>query len=259
MRNKILIACFLLASTTLHAENRVWRNSKGGMSIFGQFVKRDETTITIRRSNKSEVIIPIAEMNKDDLAWLNKKHPAPVAKPLSDANCVFDKLQFGDTREQVMTKLKTSKLVKCTLPETMLGRTGLNGVYKTLRKVGELDASLYFDWSEDDKLNEITLQSTSFAADDAEARLTPCWNEFIKQLTSLYGPPTYTFGKLNLTSIADASMDTTHLWKLKDRGTAMLGAARMDNKYQIAVRFTTEDIKNFVTTTDHTPDISTEP
>ncbi len=61
--------------------------------------------------------------------------------------------------------------------------------------------------------------------------------------------PSYTASRsartpqLVLSRIEDGSMSATHLWKLEERGTAMLGAAHMDGSFQIAIRYTTEDIK----------------
>jgi hypothetical protein len=159
---------------------------------------------------------------------------------------VFDKLEFGDSREEVAEKLKASELLTATLPETLFARTGLNGIFQTHQKMGGLKASLYFDWCENGGLKEVTLQTESLSGNDIEARLTPCWKEFIGLLTSLHGKPINAHEKLDIASIPDGSMHGTHLWKLDHCGTAMLGAARDGDGYQIAVRFTTEDIKPVV-------------
>lgn len=246
MPSGILIACFILVSTALQAETRAWRSADGGKSIRGVFVKRDDSCVTILRSDMREVTIPLEKIHSDDRAWLDARYPPPVAVPPPVRQYVFDKLEFGDSRAQVMEKLKASKLVKATLPETMFARTGLNGIFQTHQKIGGLDASLYFDWCEDGGLKEVTLQSTSLSGNDIEARLTPGWREFIGLLTSLHGHPINAHDKLDIASIPDASMTATHLWKLEHRGTAMLGAARNGDAYQIAVRFTTEDIKPVV-------------
>jgi hypothetical protein len=243
MPPRILIACFLLTSPALHSETRAWHSADGGKSIHGIFVKRDESSVTIRRTNHREVTIPLEKIHRDDRAWLDARHPLPVVETPPAVQVVFDTLAFGDSRAQVMEKLKASKLVKATLPETMFARTGLNGIFQTHQKIGGLETSLYFDWCGDGGLKEVTLQTAPLSGDDAEARLSPCWKELIDLLTILHGKPINANGKLDLTGIADGSMSATHLWKLEHSGTAMLGAARDGNAYQIAVRFTTEDIK----------------
>ncbi len=230
----------------LQAETRDWRSADGGKSIQGQFVKRDESNVTIRRADHREVTIPLEKIHRDDRAWLDARHPLPKVEAPPKPQVVFDTLEFGDSRAQVMEKLKASKLVKATLPETLFARTGLNGVFHTHQKIGGLETSLYFDWCGDGGLKEVTLQTTPLSGEDAEARLTACWKELIDLLTILHGKPVNANGKLDLTRIADGSMSATHLWKLEHRGTAMLGAARDGAAWQIAVRFTTEDIKPVV-------------
>jgi hypothetical protein len=193
-----------------------------------------------------EVTIPLEKIHRDDRAWLEDRHPLAVPEPPPATQFVFDKLEFGDSRAQVTEKLKASKLVKATLPETLFARTGLNGIFQTQHKVGGLEASLYFDWCENGGLKEVTLQTTPLSGNDLEARLTPSWKELIELLSMLHGRPINAHDRLDITSIPDASMTATHLWKLEPRGTAMLGAARAGNNYQIAVRFTTENIKPVV-------------
>jgi hypothetical protein len=143
--------------------------------------------------------------------------------------------------------------VKATLPETLFARTGLNGIFQTRQKIGGLETSLYFDWCGDGGLKELTLQTTPLSGEEAETRLTPCWKELIDLLTILHGKPINANGKLDLTGIANGSMSATHLWKLEHRGTAMLGAARDGDAWQIAVRFTTEDIKPVIIPATHGP------
>ncbi|MCU0752437.1 MAG: hypothetical protein MUF86_03250 [Akkermansiaceae bacterium] len=253
MPTRILIVCFLSTCMLLRAEPRAWRSADGGKSIQGIFVKRDETSVTIRRSNQREVSIPLEKIHRDDRAWLDARHPLPVVEPAPAAQVVFDTLEFGDSRARVMEKLKASKLVKATLPETLFARTGLNGIFQTRQKIGGLETSLYFDWCGDGGLKELTLQTTPLSGEEAETRLTPCWKELIDLLTILHGKPINANGKLDLTGIANGSMSATHLWKLEHRGTAMLGAARDGDAWQIAVRFTTEDVKPVIIPATHGP------
>jgi hypothetical protein len=250
MPSRILVACFLLASSALHAEMHAWRSADGGKSIQGKFLKRDKSSVTILRSDMREVTIPLEKIHSDDRAWLDARYPPPVAVTPPARQYVFDKLEFGDSRAQVMEKLKASKLVKATMPETMFARTGLNGIFQTHQKIGGLDASLYFDWSANGLLKEVTLQTSPVSGYDAEARLTPSWRELIGLLTSLHGKPINAHEKFDIASIPKGTMTATHLWKLEHRGTAMLGAARDGDAWQIAVRFTTEDIKPVVIPAD---------
>jgi hypothetical protein len=244
----------LVSASPLHAESRVWRSSDGSKSIQGEFVKRDKTNVVILRTDQREVTIPLEKIHHEDLAWLNTRHPLPAAAPALN-DYLFDKLRFGDSRSEVTEKLKASKLVKATMPETMFGRTGLNGIFKTVQKVGGLEASLYFDWTESGSLKELTLQTTPVSGNDAQTRLTACWKEFIALLTSLHGNPIHAHEKLDISTVPDESMSATHLWKLEHRGTAMLACSRDGNDYHIAVRFTTEDIQPVIIPAEGKPGI----
>lgn len=246
---RILVFQFLVSAVLISAETRLWRNAEGTKSIEARLLKRDETSVTLLRADRREVTIPLEKIHRDDRAWLERLHPLPSSLPAPPASMVLEILEFGDKRGQVLEKLKASGLVKMTLPETMLARTGLNGVFQTLQKTGGMDASLYFDWCEDGGLNEITLRTAAIRGEGIEARMKACWMDFIDQLTARHGPPMQANGHLEIASIQDQSMSATHLWKLENRGTAMLGAAREGDDYLIVVRFTTEDIKpSFVPT-----------
>jgi hypothetical protein len=242
MTLRILIT-FMLCSQAIFAEIRSWRSADGVKSLQGQFVKRDAASVTILRNDHRELIIPLDKIHKDDRAWLDENHPLPPEAPPPVTHYVYDNLEFGDTRAEVMDKLRNSKLVKATLPETLMGRTGLNGAYQTNHQVGGMDASLYFDWDDDGRLKEVTLQTSPLSGDSLEVRLKPCWEELIKLLTTLHGKPINAHDKLDIASVSEESMSATHLWKMDGGGTAMLGAARQKEGYQIAVRFTAEDIK----------------
>jgi hypothetical protein len=234
---------FLITSLLpLAAAPRPWQSADGQRSVQGEFVKRDAESVTIRRQDRKEVRIPLVQLHPDDQTWLNRNHPLP-GQELPPPNAVFDKLQFGDTRDEVYQKLKDSKFVELTVGETFLGRTGLNGVFRTRHKIGGLDAMLFFDWTDDQRLKEVTLQTAALPASRFKNDLHPCWQQFIELLTTLHGDPIHANPDLQIKPIADGSMSSTHLWKLDGKGTAMLGAAREGDNYQIAVRFTEETIK----------------
>ena len=159
---------------------------------------------------------------------------------------MFDQLAFGDTRAQVLEKLKASKFVEMTTDEVFLARVGLNGTFRTRKQIGGLDASLSFDWTDEGGLKEVTLQTAGLPANELEARIIPCWKEFIQLLTMLHGKPVHATPRLELAPIPDGGMCATHLWNLENSGTAMLGAAREHDQYSVAVRFTRENIQPVV-------------
>jgi hypothetical protein len=236
-----LALVILLAIPLSSAVARPWKSTDGKRAIQGEFLKRDTSGITIRDADQKEIAIPFALLHQDDRAWLEANHPLAKNKaPESDP--VFDELNFGDKRDEVAEKLKSSKIVELTVEETFLGRTGLNGVFRSREKIGGLDASLFFDWDDEGGLKEITLQTTAVSAAKFNEQLKPCWKEFINLLTSLHGKPVNASESLTLSAIPDGSMAATHTWKLPKTGTALLGAAREGDQYQIAIRFTQKNI-----------------
>ena len=144
----LILACSLLLP--LAAAPRPWKNPTGESRIQGEFLSRDESNVTIRRSDGLVFTLDIKKVHPDDLQWLEANHPLPVAKPaepVADASAVFDTLHFGDTREQVLAKLKASKIVELRVAESLLGRFGLNGSFQTRKDIGGLRCRLLFNWS----------------------------------------------------------------------------------------------------------------
>jgi hypothetical protein len=242
MTSGILAILLTQSPTPAHAAPRPWKNAEGTKSVLGEFIRRDASQITIDLEKGGEVSIPLDKLHPDDRAWLDTNHPTAGAAP-TDKAPVFDQLKFGDDRAQVLEKLKASKFVEMTTDETFLGRSGLNGVFRTRQKIGGLHAMLYFDWSGDNRLKEINLQTDGLPSGELKTQLVPCWKELIGLLTTLHGKPIVADNNLHLSSLQDGSMAPTHLWKLEETGSALLGAARDGEKYQIVVRFTKEEVK----------------
>lgn len=250
MTVKTAFALLLASAFHLHAAPRPWKSEDGQRSFQGDFLARNDSNVTIRRSaDGREVTLALGQLHPDDRTWVNANHPAAGTgtpddnSAAPDESAVFDQLVFGDNREQVLTKLKASKFVEMTTDETFIGRSGLNGVFRTRQQIGGLHAMLYFDWTDDNQLKEITLQTDPLPASELPTHLVPCWTDFIALLTTLHGQPIVADKQLHLSSIPDGSFLPTHLWKLEKTGSAQLGAARDGDKYQIVVRFTKEEIK----------------
>ena len=249
-----LVATLLIASTIhLLAETRNWKSSDGTRTIAGDFICRDALTVTIRYTNGKPTSFPLTKLHPDDLAWLNQTHPLPghtaAATPghttsaVPDKAAVFDSLLFGDRRDQVIKKLKASQFVESTLDETFLGRTGLNGVFRTRKQIGGLDASLYFDWTDGGLLREVTIQTTTVPESAYLTKLEPSWKEFVNLLSTLYGKPVQQGALPDAASLGDGSFRPSHLWTLDAGGSVLLGTARDGSHYQLVVRFTEKKIK----------------
>jgi hypothetical protein len=241
-RLAITLILAIASASALSTEARPWKSADGVRTIQGDFVKRDATSVTIRTDAGKEVTIELSKLHPDDTRWLNLHHPLNPAAPPQDPAAFFDNLTFRDTRESTLTKLKASPIVEMTTSEIFVGRSGLNGIFKTRKKIGGLDAFLYFDWTGAGKLKELTLQTDTRPETAYKTELEPSWKEMIDLLNTLYGQPKQKGPIPQVNTLADGSFAPSHLWLLEGGGSALLGTAREGSKYQLVVRFTEKKV-----------------
>lgn len=237
----LAIAC----SSTLYAEIRSWKSATGEHTLEAEFIKRDATNVTLRNESGREITVELSKLHPDETLWLNVNHPLTPKSPLviaQDPSAFFDNLTFKDTRESTLAKLKASKVVEMTTDETFIGRSGLNGVFRTRKKIGNLNGFLYFDWNGSGKLAELSIQTDSRPESAYKTELEPAWKALIELLDTLYGKAVQKGPLPALASINDGTLMPSHLWKIETGGSALLGTAREGEKFQIVVRFTQKKI-----------------
>lgn len=236
-RTRLLIPILLLAlALPALCEIRPWKNADGSKTIQGEFIKSDATTVTIRTNAGKEFAIELTKLHPNERKWLDSYHS--LAAPAPDPAAFYENLTFLDTRQTTLAKLKASKTVEMTVDETFIGRSGLNGVFRTRQKIGTLTGTLYFDWTESGKLKELNLHTETRPATAYKAELEPAWKQLIDVLGTLYGKPEINGSLPAMTSVVDGSFVPSHFWKLPAGGAALLGTARDGHKYQVVVRFT---------------------
>ncbi len=231
----LIVLFAVVSASSAVAEMRPWRNTDGTRSVQGDFLKRDAASVTIKTDAGKEVTIELAKLHADERKWLETNHS--LAGPAPDADAFFDNLTFRDTRETTETKLKASKLVEMTTDETFIGRSGLNGVFRTRQKIGVLNGFLYFDWTEAGKLKELNLQTEPRPETAYKTELEPSWKELVELLSTLYGKPAQKGPMPAMASLASGAFAPSHFWNIESGGCAMLGTAREGQKYQVVVRF----------------------
>ncbi len=240
--SRYLFAVLLLAlETPSLAETRPWKSADGIRTIQGEFIKRDATSVTIRNGGEKVIVIDLSKLHPDERKWLDAHHS--LEAPAPDPSAFFDTLTFTDTRDSALAKLKASKLVEMTGDETFMGRTGMNGFFRTRKKVGGLDCSLYFDWTEAGKLKELTLQTETRPATAYKTELKASWTEFVDLLGVLYGKPMQKGPFPPLETLGNGAFSPSHLWAIEAGGSALLGSARDEKKYQLVVRFTQKKVQ----------------
>ncbi|MCP5533859.1 MAG: hypothetical protein H7A49_13590 [Akkermansiaceae bacterium] len=244
MHRSAAILLLLALAGPLHGDPRPWRNADGSRSVRGEFMKRDDRSVSIVRTDRKEIVIPLDQLHPDDRRWLDAEHPVtPVDTPeVEPTRGVFGILEFGDTREETLRKLRESEIVELNIPEAMLARVGTNGAFRTKAKVGGKNALLFFDWTEDGKLRDIQLRSDPVPAAGYQDSLANCWKELAELLTVLHGKPVVSADKLPSEAPAEGEIKPTHAWKLEEGGTAQLGPAKEDGEVRMVVHFTSETL-----------------
>lgn len=228
----------LALSPFLSAETRPWKSIDGVRTLHGDCVKRDSTSVTLRTQTGQELTVELSKLAPEESIWLDTHHPIKSVVTESSPATFFDTLTFNDTRESALTKLKASTIVEMTTDETFIGRSGLNGIFRTRRKIGNLDGFLYFNWSETGKLKELTLQTNSRPGSAYKSEIEPSWKKCIELLDTLYGKATVRGQIPPIASLADGTFTPSHFWKIDTGGYALLGTAREGENYQLVVRFT---------------------
>lgn len=246
----MILRIFIYSSLLIAAGNpepRTWRSKDGTKSFEGEFLKREGTIVTITQDGK-ELTFDMVKLHADDQKWINLYHPIDASKKVgAESTGIIDDLNFGDSHEAVLKKLRKSKnleLIGEQSPQnTVFGYTELNGEYRTKETVGELHAYLHFRWSEnDEKLTEISLQSEALPSASYETSLKGCWSGFIELLTALHGPPLQEAHFPSLKQVPAHAIIGSHIWKLEHGGTAMLGTSKVGEQYMVVVHFSQKSV-----------------
>lgn len=242
-----LLAVVALTTTTMAAP-RIWKNKEGTRSFRGEFVQRDKENVTIMMtSNFKKVQVSHDKLHADDLKWLKSNHPLPGEIPSSNGNAnpvargaVYDTIALGDNRKVVMKKLMDCKMVKNSLPQALFDRTGLNGVFHTVKghEFHGMQASIYYGWDDSNNLKELSFHGESHPQTAIDTVILPTWKSLAENITAAYGKPKSADTTLNTADLNDGAITFTHVWSLKEGGSLLLGAGRSEDSYMVIARFT---------------------
>ncbi len=241
--SKLFILLPLLLITI--ADARLWKN-KANKSFEADYVSNDGKQVTL--SKKGRIItFAIDKLHPENQAWLKKNHPFDPAalKGKEEAppeGAAFDTLEFGDSQEDVIRKLKTSKLVEGEVVEALLARTGMNGIYRTKGDIGGLRCRLYFEWTSGKNLREISFQTDPLAEETYGEALHDNWLEWIKVLSMFHGKPVQDGDYPDINDLEDGLTLGSHIWYTKDGHSVILGTGQNGSRYSVVVRITSERI-----------------
>ncbi|MGB6222130.1 hypothetical protein [Haloferula sp.] len=239
-----ILLCLILVSG-LHAENRIWKSADGSSSFNGEFVSMDVNRVTVLRTDGRSVTFDIDKLCEEDRKWLAGKSSTEAQEnaPMPEADAVFDTLCFGDSRKEVEAKLKASEMLETAVDETFFGRFGLNGTFRTKKKIGGLYCELFFDWTKAGNLKEISLQTKPQDVGTYDDLLRNNWNQLAELLIMLHGKPLQRAEYPDHEDLQNDALLGSHLWRLEGGGSVILGTSMQANQYMVIVRFTTEKIE----------------
>lgn len=243
---RIFILLLTLLMPLMAGEIRTWTNPEGSKTFKAEYIRRDKDTVTLRPVGGKELSMGLEKLHADDQSWLKKNHPTEAeakAAEVPDEAAIFDTLKFGDNRETVTSKLRASKMVEANLDSTFFGRTGINGIYRTAQPIGGLHCYLFFDWDEADLLKEISLRTEDKLEAEYETILKPCWQALTELIVPNYGKPLQTTKMPAASVLNSEQIVASHLWRIDQGGTVMLGASRLGEYYQVSVLFTKDQIE----------------
>ena len=233
----------LLTALPVHA--RSWRNAEGTKTFEADFLASDGVRVTLKRKDGRIVTFAMAKLHRDDQSWVREKvDPEDLAEDAPPpAGAAFDTLEFGDSRTEVEAKLKASKFVDASVDETLFGRTGLNGVFRTKQTIGGLHCYLFFDWNKAGNLREVTLQTAPVDGVKYKTTLQSNWFELIDLLSKLHGRPMQAAEFPDSKDLQDGLILGSHLWYTEEGHSVILGTGQEGRGYNVVVRITSERIR----------------
>jgi hypothetical protein len=256
MRMGLYMSLGVMLVGTVAAESRKWRSKDGSKFIIADYVSHNQFTVTVKRVDGKVVTLDRGDLHTEDVDFVaklpasaatspgpNKPSKSSHTGPAMDDSAVFDTLKLGDTRAEVMAKIKASKSLELTVDEIYLGRFGLNGSYRTKQTIGGLKCLLYFDWDSSGNLKELSLQTQPQPSSAYQGLLKDTWTELSKLMTTLHGKPLQNADYPAAGVLQNDSSLSSHLWRMANGGSALLGTSKSVEGYMVSVRFTTESIE----------------
>jgi len=157
---------------------------------------------------------------------------------------VYATLEFGDDRQTVTRKLQASSLVEQTIDNTFLARTGLNGIFKCKNKLAGLNYRLFFNWTEEGGLKEITLQSDELDAEEYHTTLKQAWQQARNLFTQVYNTPAQESKFPAKSAFKKHNVLISLVWHKGDKQSILVGPGfSKKGKCFLVIRFVNEHLE----------------
>lgn len=156
---------------------------------------------------------------------------------------VYGSLEFGDSRDTVLSKLQKSKLVDQAIDTSLLGRTGLNGVFRCKNKLAGQTYTLYFAWTDTGRLKEITLKSSRLPHGEHSGKLREAWEKANSLFTQVYGNPVQDADFPSQDQFKGDGMMMSHIWHKGAKQSILIGPGVEQGKCYLAIRFINQRVE----------------
>ena len=145
-------------------------------------------------------------------------------------------INFGDNQAEIENKLKASPLADAEINSTLFGRTGINGTFKTTRKLGGYQYSIYYNWDSNNTLENLNFHSQHISTNEFQGELKSSWFYLTNFLSSLHGKATNPADYPTKGQIAMDAIYFTHEWKTEN-GYLYMGPGLEKDGYTLVITF----------------------
>jgi len=153
-------------------------------------------------------------------------------------------VEFGDDRDEVEKKLTESPLADAKINNGLFGRSGLNGSFKTTKKLANLQYAIYYNWDDNDKLKHLNLHSSSMHGKAYDGELKSSWEYLVNFLSSMHGKATNAVDYPAKDQLVIDTTYFTHEWKT-ETGFLYMGPGLKKDGYTIVMSFTKTSLPVF--------------
>lgn len=235
---QILSVSILLLSLTGNTSARLWKNAEGTRAIEGELVTIDGADVVLKTPAGKELRFALSFLGQQDQDMaknLVAEAKRAAANKATEGVTVLSKFTFGDSRKSIEAQVKTIKELKGGVADALRGRVGLSGAYFVMLDGMRYD--LHFEFSESDRLTEVSLQSDPFEPTEYDGSLKAAWTRLRSSFVSRYGEPPENRqnGYPERSVIKEGVSMSSDLWDLAGR-YLYLGTGMMDGKVSCVLR-----------------------
>ncbi|MEM9479396.1 MAG: hypothetical protein AAGA58_07065 [Verrucomicrobiota bacterium] len=203
---------------------REWKSADGTKTIRGELVKQEGENVVLKREDGKVFDFPRDLLSEEDQNFL-KQAASGAGGTSPNFLAAINKLEFGQTPEQVTEVLKGAPGVEGGVNKFFEARMGLNGMYFTT--VAGVRYDFFFEFDDKSKLTEISLRSSPYDEGELRGKFQAAWRNMRTEIRKGLGAPAITTELPPLKEIDDNTGRSTDIWDTPSRGY-YLGLGKAD-------------------------------